>query len=360
LRPRNRGRKTGRRLARSPQRAWGTPLQALLLAERAALLTGRDDDFTLILTLAYTGLRWGEVIGLEHGYVHPSEIRVEWQIREVGGKFYRIPPKDDSYRSPDWEPGLPVDLPPFLAALLTRQAQSYPRRRCVCIADHGGSGRYLFPSPDGKHHRRSNYGRRVFRPACDGRHEPFNGGPPRIVIVDATTWPGVPLASWPAVAQSGDGRSTPERYVPPRGRGIRIIPDGVPLASWLPLVPGLTAHGLRHGHRTWMAEDGIPDVLAEQRLGHEVPGMRGLYTHVSDRMRDTLIQALQARWDDSLRARAAICGHSPIPLLDEMLAPYCRDQADTGTANGTVRHLTTRITPGRQGEVDLPNSSQTA
>ena len=103
-----------------------------------------------------------------------------------------------------------------------------------------------------------------------------------------------------------------------------------------------------------MAEDGIPDILAEQRLGHEVLGMRGLYTHVSERMRDTLIQALQARWDDSLRARAAIRGHSPIPLLDEMLAPYCRDQADTGTANGTVRHLTTRITPGRQGEVDLP------
>jgi hypothetical protein len=72
LRPRNRGRKTGRRLARSPQRAWATPLQALLMAERAALLTGRDDDFTLILTLAYTGLRWGEVIGLEHGYVHPE------------------------------------------------------------------------------------------------------------------------------------------------------------------------------------------------------------------------------------------------------------------------------------------------
>jgi hypothetical protein len=72
LRPRNRGRKTGRRLARSPQRAWATPLQALLMAERAALLTGRDDDFTLILTLAYTGLRWGEVIGLEHGLPAPE------------------------------------------------------------------------------------------------------------------------------------------------------------------------------------------------------------------------------------------------------------------------------------------------
>jgi integrase len=177
LRPPNRGRKTGRRLARTPQRAWATPLQALILAERAALLTGREDDFTLMLTLAYTGLRWGEIIGLEDSFLRPGEIRVEWQIREVGGKFYRLPPKDDSYRSPAREPCLPVDLPPFLAALLTRQAGS-ARHRCACAPEHGGSGQYVFPSPDGSHHRRSNYGRRVFRPACDGRHEPVSDRPP--------------------------------------------------------------------------------------------------------------------------------------------------------------------------------------
>jgi hypothetical protein len=55
LRPRNRGRRTGRRLERTPPRAWATPLQALLLAERAALLSGRDEDFTMIITIAYTG-----------------------------------------------------------------------------------------------------------------------------------------------------------------------------------------------------------------------------------------------------------------------------------------------------------------
>jgi hypothetical protein len=38
-RPRNRGRRTGRRLDRSPQRAWATPLEVLLAAERAALPT---------------------------------------------------------------------------------------------------------------------------------------------------------------------------------------------------------------------------------------------------------------------------------------------------------------------------------
>ena len=57
LRPRNRGRSTGRRLASTPQRAQATPLQALLFAERARLLTGREDHFTLTITLAHTGLR---------------------------------------------------------------------------------------------------------------------------------------------------------------------------------------------------------------------------------------------------------------------------------------------------------------
>ena len=71
-----------------------------------------------------------------------------------------------------------------------------------------------------------------------------------------------------------------------------------------------------------MAEDGIPEILAEQRLGHEVPGMRGLYTHASDRMRDDLKAALQARWADSLRARAAIHECSPVPLLDELLSSF--------------------------------------
>jgi hypothetical protein len=51
----------------------------------------------------------------------------------------------------------------------------------------------------------------------------------------------------------------------------------VPLACWLPVKDGLTLHGLWHSHKTWMAEDGIPEILAEQGLGHDVPWMRGLY-----------------------------------------------------------------------------------
>jgi hypothetical protein len=103
IRPRNRGCRTGRRLDRGPQRVWVTPLQALLIAERAALLSGRDDDFTMVVTIAYAGLRLGEVIALEHEQVQRDEIHVEWQLREIRSTFHPLPPKDDSCRSPNWE-----------------------------------------------------------------------------------------------------------------------------------------------------------------------------------------------------------------------------------------------------------------
>jgi hypothetical protein len=87
-----------------------------------------------------------------------------------------------------------------------------------------------------------------------------------------------------------------------------------------------------------MAEDGIPEILAEQRLGHQVPGMRGLYAHASHRMRDELTAALQARWEESLSDRAAIDPHSPVPLLDELLAPLrgeINDSADSAALRQT-------------------------
>ena len=219
LRPCNRGRRTGRRLVRGPQRAWATPLQVLLLAERAALLSGRDEDFTMIVTIGYTGLRWAETIGLERDLTHPGGIHVEWQLHELNGKFHRLPPKDDSYRSSRWEPSLPVDLPPFLDEMLAIQIQDHPHPLCACVGQHGGSGRYVFLGPDGGHYRRSNYARRVFRPACDGRYQ---AAPGRLVIADqATVWPGTPIAAWPTAMSPGTGPDT--GYLPPRGHGIAVI-----------------------------------------------------------------------------------------------------------------------------------------
>jgi len=56
------------------------------------------------------------------------------------------------------------------------------------------------------------------------------------------------------------------------------------VASWLPILPGLTPHGLQ----TSMDEDGIPEVLKTERMGHEMPGMHGVYGHVSPAMRADL------------------------------------------------------------------------
>lgn len=352
LRPRNRGRKTGKRIVISPPRAWATPLEALLIAERAALLSGQDDDFTMVITIAYTGIRWGEAIGLEGEFILPELINLEWQLREINGKFYRLPPKDDSYRSTNWEPGIPIDLPPFLGTLL---ASAPSGGRCRCERLHDGSARYRFTGPDGGHYRRSDYARRVFRPACDGRYPSEKGKPGRLVVVDTATWPGQPVAAWPPVVggmpfeppsgrgnaklingnDSGRcptcGRSFPRRtdggLITHKSRSEPCPGSGGPpledpaLAVWLPIKPKLTPHGLRHSHKTWMIEDGVPEILAEIRLGHDVPGMRGLYSHVSNRMRDELKEALQARWDESLRARAVFAPTSAVPTLDKLLTP---------------------------------------
>jgi hypothetical protein len=75
---------------------------------------------------------------------------------------------------------------------------------------HGGSRHLLFTGPDGGHHRRSDYSRRVFRPACDGRYAATKNTPEKLVIADMEVRPGSPVASWP-LARPG------EHWQPPRG-----------------------------------------------------------------------------------------------------------------------------------------------
>jgi integrase len=94
------------------------------------------------------------------------------------------------------------------------------------------------------------------------------------------------------------------------------------VAWWLPILRGLTPHGLRHGLQTWMDEDGIPEVLKAERMGHEVPGMHGVYGHVSSAMRAKLKAALQARWEASLQARTQLSSRSAVHALDVLLRTF--------------------------------------
>ena len=86
-----------------------------------------------------------------------------------------------------------------------------------------------------------------------------------------------------------------------------------------------------------MDEDGIPEVLKTERMGHEMPGMHGVYGHVSPAMRADLKAALQERWHTSLRERARLSLHSIVPVQDGLLAAYRPVQAKTRS------HLAPRI-----------------
>jgi integrase len=119
--------------------------------------------------------------------------------------------------------------------------------------------------------------------------------------------------------RAGDGPSSTTRC---RCGGRAVVGAG---AGVLAIKPGLVPHGLRHGHKTWMIEDDIPEVLQHDRLGHEMDGIKSTYSHVSQSMRENLKRVLQTRWEAALDERAKLSPRSPVGVLDELLAPGGRD-----------------------------------
>ncbi len=144
-----------------------TPVKALCLAERCALLSGRDIDFVMNIFAAWTGVRWGELLAVEGWDSEDSPLHladsgistyaVDWQLRELGGVVRKAPLKDGSYRV--------LDLPPFLADLMRWAVDNrLPTCRCpvtdgrpACKGDDRTLPNYLFLGPKGGHPRRSNY-----------------------------------------------------------------------------------------------------------------------------------------------------------------------------------------------------------
>jgi hypothetical protein len=55
-------------------------------------------------------------------------------------------------------------------------------------------------------------------------------------------------------------------------------------------------------------------------MGHEVPGMRGVYSHITPRMRAQLRDNLQELWEASLHERAHLADCSAVTVLDRLLA----------------------------------------
>ena len=126
---------------------------------------------------------------------------------------------------------------------------------------------------------------------------------------------------WPSVARRRDATliaHTQRDGGPCPGSGQKAA-DDLAVASWLPMLRGLTPHGLRHGLQTWMDEDGIPEFLKTERMGQEMPGMHGVHGHVSPAMRADLKAAVQERWEASIRDRARLAPRSIVTALDALL-----------------------------------------
>ena len=118
---------------------------------------------------------------------------------------------------------------------------------------------FVFVTPDGSWHRRSNFARRAMRPAADGT-------------------PAAPTSRSPL----------------PAG-------DDAPSLQLVAVRPGLTSHGLRHSHKTWMIADAAPEVAQSRRLGHVLHDkIQETYSHVADEVEQRLLQALQDRWDKAV------------------------------------------------------------
>ncbi|MGX1975482.1 tyrosine-type recombinase/integrase [Streptomyces kronopolitis] len=341
---RGRGKRAGRSRNRAPEKAVTDALGILLMSERAALLAGRDDEFVAMVLKGYTGMRWGEIVGLEKGFVRAQTLRIEWQLYELdSGELHRCPPKEDSYRD--------IDVMPWLLDLLAGHITRTKPQPCPChgltyvfrgLRESNHSVRqtgpklvdvarlagvstgtvsnvlnrpatvaeetrvkvvtamselgYVRSGPAGApapHWRRNGFATWLFQPASTGWYPKKAPQEAHPVPVSAGPWPGLPV----------------------RGRNA----SGRAEACWLPIAKGLTPHGLRHTHKTVMEDLGTPPKLMDERLGHEDGSVQARYTHITAGMRRRLLKALTEQWEEALDVRFALNPRSAVGALDELL-----------------------------------------
>ncbi|PAZ15602.1 hypothetical protein CLM62_12455 [Streptomyces sp. SA15] len=238
LKSRRRGRYKGKQ--QHDEVIIATPRQALLLARNAREMRGIV-GFTMVLTIAYCGLRISEVAGLRREHLlledqgQGCRLLVREQNQYVDGKPAQVAPKYDSTGS--------LIVPVFLADLL-RQV----------LASHASE--WVFPAPKGgKMHTGTWFYAAVWRRWVDGHK----------------------------AAPDPLGR-------PPRLPGMKAVAG----------IEGIVPHGLRHSMKVWLDELKHPRVAVEERMRHVVPGVEGTYSHTTLAMELDIAADLQKLWETSV------------------------------------------------------------
>ena len=134
----------------------------MAIADNAALLPHAGPAAAaLIVTAAWTGARWGEIVGLQRRTTHLDpdngagcvvvDPRVGSLIKSSRGIELGPPKTAESART--------ITLPPFLTDLLRTHLGTHRHQ-------------FVFATPTGQPLRNSNFGRRALRPAVDGTFHP--------------------------------------------------------------------------------------------------------------------------------------------------------------------------------------------
>ncbi|MFF1297986.1 MULTISPECIES: integrase [unclassified Streptomyces] len=212
------------------------------------------------LTKAYTGMRLGEMFGLRRDFMagnwpaseeddeiredatarycgkDPMDVlRVQWQYKYVKDPEHLDRPGVPALALPKYGSVRTLVIPPFLAELHVKLLESH-------------DSEWAFPAMDGGNLLTTDFHSYYWKPVRDG-----------------------------SPARRG-------RYQRPK----------------LPAVESFTRkriHLIRHAHGPHLEEDGVPDIAIEERLGHVVQGVRGVYRTVTPKTERQIRDVLQKRWN---------------------------------------------------------------
>lgn len=253
---RRRGKYTKKQTRRKKQ---DLPIQAVHKLAKNAYHVWGFTGWTYTWTIAFTGMRPpGEMYGLQRGYASPNwpaadpdparreealkryaanglhALRVQHQVYRVDSQPTLAGPKYESYRS--------EVIPPFLHYMISALLESHDKP-------------WVFPSMSGKSLLGTQFQRDYWHPVRDG-----------------------------ALARTA--RKGYERFERPELPAVEEM-------------AGQDIYRLRHWHRELLDEPGadIARVAKEARMGHELPGVEGVYSNVTLAMEMRIVQYLQEVWE---------------------------------------------------------------
>lgn len=274
-------RRRGRYVKRQTRRVKSElPIEAVhQLAANAYHIWGYP-GWVYIWTIAFTGMRPpGEMFALQRGFSSANwphsdpdrgrrkeaakryegmhALRVQHQMYYVDGKPTLAPPKFDSHRS--------IVIPLFLHEM-----------HCALLDSHDKP--WMFLSKRGRSHLLGvGFTKEYWYPIRDGREERK---------VEDVRYERLACAEVPAVEE----------------------------------VAGQDIYRLRHWHKELLDEAGdIPRVAVEARMGHELPGMEGVYSNVTVAMELRIVEYLQGVWEKRVGAVGLWTPSFPIASPDDLL-----------------------------------------